>query len=164
MPLVRPALTRVTALGSGLAGLTAVAAALLLGTAVVTGLVGGRATGVAALVAAVGTRLRLLTPAGTRLLVALRPAVRRPGVVTRLVAAVGVAGLGSAVRPGWSASAVRAATLSAPDGSQVVVFGLAVLALWDAGHEDWAVALLVFSVVVNALALLPSIRVLVERE
>lgn len=45
---------------------------------------------------------------------------------------------------------------------KVVVFGLASLALWDAGHEDWAVALLVFSVVVNGLALLPSIRVLVE--
>lgn len=45
---------------------------------------------------------------------------------------------------------------------KVIVFGLASLALWDAGHEDWAVALLVFSVVVNGLALLPSIRVLVE--
>lgn len=47
---------------------------------------------------------------------------------------------------------------------KVVVFGLASLALWDAGHEDWAVALLVFSVVVNGLAQLPSIRVLVEEE
>ncbi|HWJ09640.1 MAG TPA: YrdB family protein [Nocardioides sp.] len=46
--------------------------------------------------------------------------------------------------------------------AKVVVFGVATLALWDAGHEDWAVALLVFSVVVNALALLPSIRVLTE--
>lgn len=46
--------------------------------------------------------------------------------------------------------------------AKVVVFGLASLALWDAGHEGWAVALLVFSVVVNGLALLPSIRVLVE--
>ncbi|MBM0127151.1 YrdB family protein [Pimelobacter simplex] len=45
---------------------------------------------------------------------------------------------------------------------KVVVFGLAALALWDAGHEAWAVALLVFSVVVNGLAQLPSIRVLVE--
>jgi hypothetical protein len=46
--------------------------------------------------------------------------------------------------------------------TKVVVFGLATLALWDAGHEDWAVALLVFSVVINGLALLPSVRVLVE--
>lgn len=45
---------------------------------------------------------------------------------------------------------------------KVAVFGLACLALWDAGHEDGAVALLVLSVVVNGLALLPSIRVLVE--
>jgi hypothetical protein len=48
--------------------------------------------------------------------------------------------------------------------TKVVVLGLAVLALADAGHETWAVALLVFSVVVNGLALLPSIRVLTERE
>lgn len=48
--------------------------------------------------------------------------------------------------------------------AKVVVFGLASLALWDAGHEDGAVALLVFSVVVNGLALLPSIRVLVEEQ
>ncbi|WP_186449746.1 YrdB family protein [Nocardioides sp. J9] len=47
---------------------------------------------------------------------------------------------------------------------KVVVFGLGTLALWDAGHEGWAVALLVFSVVVNALALLPSIQVLVEEQ
>jgi len=41
---------------------------------------------------------------------------------------------------------------------KVVVFGLASLALYDAGHPDWAIALLVFSVVVNALAMAPSIR------
>lgn len=46
--------------------------------------------------------------------------------------------------------------------AKVVVFGAATLALWDAGHADWALALLVFSVVINALALLPSIRVLAE--
>jgi hypothetical protein len=40
---------------------------------------------------------------------------------------------------------------------KVLVFGLASLALWDAGHHGWAVALLVFSVVVNGLALLPSV-------
>ena len=48
--------------------------------------------------------------------------------------------------------------------AKAVVFTLATLALWDAGHETWALQLLVFSVVVNALALLPSIRVLVEEE
>jgi hypothetical protein len=48
--------------------------------------------------------------------------------------------------------------------AKVVVFGLASLALWDAGHEDWAVVLLVFSVVVNGLAQLPSIRVLAEQD
>ncbi len=42
--------------------------------------------------------------------------------------------------------------------TKVVVFGLACLALWDAGHPTWALALLAFSVVVNALAQIPSIR------
>ena len=46
--------------------------------------------------------------------------------------------------------------------AKVLVFGLACLALVDAGHSDWAIALLVFSVVINALALLPSIRVLAQ--
>jgi len=46
--------------------------------------------------------------------------------------------------------------------TKAAVFALACLALAGAGHEDWAVALLVFSVVVNALALLPSVRVLVD--
>ena len=45
--------------------------------------------------------------------------------------------------------------------AKVVVFGLAVLALWEAGHPGWAVALLAFSVVVNALAELPVVRALV---
>lgn len=44
---------------------------------------------------------------------------------------------------------------------KVVVFGLGTLALWDAGHPGWAVALLAFSVVVNGLAQLPSVRALV---
>jgi hypothetical protein len=48
--------------------------------------------------------------------------------------------------------------------AKIVVIGLACAALWDSGHDDWAVALLVFSVVVNTLALLPSIRVLVDQE
>jgi hypothetical protein len=46
---------------------------------------------------------------------------------------------------------------------KVLVFGLASLALWDAGHHGWAVALLVFSVVVNGLALLPPIRAVAEQ-
>jgi len=48
--------------------------------------------------------------------------------------------------------------------AKVVVFGVATLALWDTGHETWAALFLVFSVVINALALLPSIRVLVDSE
>ena len=47
---------------------------------------------------------------------------------------------------------------------KTVVFGLATLALWDAGHETWAVLFLGFSVVVNGLALLPGVRMLVEHE
>ena len=42
--------------------------------------------------------------------------------------------------------------------AKVLVFGLASLALWDAGHHGWALGLLVFSVVVNGLALLPAVR------
>jgi hypothetical protein len=49
--------------------------------------------------------------------------------------------------------------------AKVVVFGLASLALWDAGHPGWALALLVFSVVINALAMIPAIAALaVEAE
>ena len=43
---------------------------------------------------------------------------------------------------------------------KVVVFGLASLALWDAGHHTAAVALLAFSVVVNALAQIPAVAAL----
>lgn len=53
----------------------------------------------------------------------------------------------------------------APLGGRVVrplakvgVFSLGCLALWDTGHPLWAAALLTFSVVVNGLALLPSVR------
>jgi hypothetical protein len=45
--------------------------------------------------------------------------------------------------------------------TKVLVFGLASLGLWAAGHHGWAVGLLVFSVVINALAQLPQIRALV---
>ncbi len=47
--------------------------------------------------------------------------------------------------------------------AKVVVLGLASLALWSAGHAGWALALLAFSVVVNALAQLPGVRALTER-
>jgi hypothetical protein len=45
---------------------------------------------------------------------------------------------------------------------KVLVFGLASLGLWAAGHQGLAIAFLVFSVGVNALALIPSIRALPE--
>jgi hypothetical protein len=41
---------------------------------------------------------------------------------------------------------------------KVLVFGLATVALYDVGHPGWALGLLVFSVVVNSLAMIPSIR------
>lgn len=43
---------------------------------------------------------------------------------------------------------------------KVLVFGLASLGLWAAGHHEWALALLVFSLVVNGAAQLPSVRAL----
>jgi hypothetical protein len=46
---------------------------------------------------------------------------------------------------------------------KVLVFVLATIALWDAGHPGWAVALLVFSLLVNGLALLPRIRAVAEQ-
>jgi hypothetical protein len=45
---------------------------------------------------------------------------------------------------------------------KALVFGLASLALRDAGHPGLAVALLAFSVGINSLAMLPSIRELPE--
>lgn len=41
---------------------------------------------------------------------------------------------------------------------KVIVFGLGSLALWDAGHPGWALALLAFSVLVNGMAQIPTIR------
>jgi len=41
---------------------------------------------------------------------------------------------------------------------KVIAFGLASLGLWVAGHHSAAVALLVFSVIVNGLAQLPVVR------
>lgn len=48
--------------------------------------------------------------------------------------------------------------------AKAVVFSLATLALLEADHETWAWMFFGFSVVVNALALLPSIRVLADPE
>ncbi len=45
---------------------------------------------------------------------------------------------------------------------KVVVFGLASLGLWAAGHHFLAVSLLVFSVVINGLAQVPAIRGLAQ--
>lgn len=45
---------------------------------------------------------------------------------------------------------------------KVVVFSLATVALWDAGHPELAVALFVFSFVINALAMIPSIAALAD--
>ena len=45
--------------------------------------------------------------------------------------------------------------------TKVLVFGLASLGLWATGRHGWAVGFLVFSVVINALAQLPSIQALV---
>jgi hypothetical protein len=41
--------------------------------------------------------------------------------------------------------------------AKVLVFGLATVALWAAGHPAWAIAFLAFSVVVNGFAALPSV-------
>ena len=46
--------------------------------------------------------------------------------------------------------------------SKVLVFTLASAGLWASGHHSLAVALFVFSVVVNALAQLPSVKVLIQ--
>src|SRR4051794_2473594 len=45
---------------------------------------------------------------------------------------------------------------------KVVVFGLASLGLWAAGHHALGIGLLIFSVVVNGLAQLPAVRALTE--
>ena len=46
--------------------------------------------------------------------------------------------------------------------TKVLVFSLASVGLWAAGHHGLAVLLFVFSAVVNALAQLPSVKVLVR--
>jgi hypothetical protein len=46
--------------------------------------------------------------------------------------------------------------------TKILVFGLASAGLWASGHHAPAVGLLVFSVLVNAAAQVPSVRVLVR--
>jgi hypothetical protein len=46
--------------------------------------------------------------------------------------------------------------------AKVLVFGLAAAGLGAAGHSGWAIAFLVFSVTVNALALHPDVQRLVS--
>ena len=45
---------------------------------------------------------------------------------------------------------------------KVAVFSLASLGLWVSDHHTWAIAFFAFSVVVNGLAQLPSIKVLMR--
>jgi hypothetical protein len=45
---------------------------------------------------------------------------------------------------------------------KVLVFSLASLGLWNSGHHTLAIAFFAFSVVVNAVAQLPSIKVLMR--
>lgn len=44
--------------------------------------------------------------------------------------------------------------------AKIIVFGLACLGLWAAGHAALAVGLLIFSAAINGLAQLPEIRAL----
>jgi hypothetical protein len=94
-------------------------------------------------------------------------------VVAVGVAAFAGAGVAGAVLAPLVAVAVWWAFASpkAPRGgpvarpvAKVLVFGTACVGLWLAGHPAWAVALLVFSVVVNGLAQLRFVRDLVPTD
>lgn len=76
------------------------------------------------------------------------------GAVAAPVAVVAVWWAFASPKARWGGPVVRPVV-------KLLVFGLACAGLWWAGHEGWAAALLVFSVVVNALAQLPSVRDLV---
>jgi len=61
----------------------------------------------------------------------------------------------------WAAFASPKAPYGGPGvrtSVKILVFGLASLALWMTGHPTLAVSLLAFSIVVNGLAMIPSIR------
>jgi hypothetical protein len=80
------------------------------------------------------------------------------GVLLAVVAAIAVVVV-------WSLVASPKARFGGPVArplGKVLVFGLGATGLWAAGHHAWALWFLAFSVVINALALLPSVRALVE--
>ena len=73
--------------------------------------------------------------------------------------------LGLAVIAVWWAFASPKAPLSSPVIRPIVkalVFGIASVALWATGRHELAVALLGFSLIINALAQHPDIRELTE--
>jgi hypothetical protein len=76
------------------------------------------------------------------------------GAVVAPVAVVAVWWAFASPKARWGGPVVRPCV-------KVLVFGAACAGLWWAGHPAWAGALLGFSVVVNALAQLPSVRALV---
>ena len=86
--------------------------------------------------------------------VAGHAAADMPGTVAAPVAVVAVWWAFASPKARWGGPVVRPLV-------KVLVFVGACAGLWWAGHEAWAVALLVFSVVINALAQLPSVRALV---
>jgi len=71
---------------------------------------------------------------------------------------------------GWLESAIAFASPRARFGShgrravaKVLVLGIAGLALWDAGHHAGALLFVVFSALVNGLALLPAVSAVARR-
>jgi hypothetical protein len=74
--------------------------------------------------------------------------------VDELLAIAAAAVWGNHVASVWLALGMAALT--------VLVFTLASVGLWASGHHALAVALFVFSAVINGLAQLPSVKVLVQ--
>ena len=72
-------------------------------------------------------------------------------VVAAPVAAMAAWYLLAAPKAPYGGSIIRPVT-------KLIVFGVATLALSDAGHRGWALALLACSLVVNGLAQLPDVR------
>ena len=79
------------------------------------------------------------------------------GAVAAPVAVVAVWWAFASPKARWGGPVVRPLV-------KIVVFGAACAGLWWAGHAAWAWALLVFSLAVNALAQLPSVRALVAEQ
>lgn len=65
---------------------------------------------------------------------------------------------------GWALFASPKAIIGQPlrDVLKGAVFVVATVALWNSGHETLAVAYLVYNAAVNAIAQLPSIKVLAQ--